>query len=66
MKLVGTTLDTHYVQYTALSGKNKLTLSQRMGKMEASATRELQMQILKNKERLDEIFSQMDLDNTGK
>lgn len=66
LKLVGSNLDTHYVQYTAVTGKKKLTLSQRMGLMEASATRELQMQILKNKEKLDQIFAQTDLDNSGK
>lgn len=66
LKLVGSNLDTHYVQYTAVMEKKKLTLSQRMGLMEASATRELQMHILKNKERLEEIFAKKDPESSGK
>lgn len=66
LKLVGSNLDTHYVQYTALMGQKKLTLSQRMGLMETSATRELQMHILKNKEKLEELFARIDPDGCGK
>lgn len=36
-----------------------------MGLMEASATREIQMQILRNQERLEEIFAQLDPQDSG-
>ncbi|CAG9819498.1 unnamed protein product [Phaedon cochleariae] len=65
LKLVGPELDTHYVRYMANSGRRKLNLYQRMGLVESGAARELKMQIMSNKDKLEEAFSKADPDNTG-
>ncbi|XP_023013266.2 retinal degeneration C isoform X1 [Leptinotarsa decemlineata] len=65
MKLVGPELDTHYVRYMANSGKRKLTFYQRMGLVESGAARELKMQIMNNKTKLEEAFAKADPEDTG-
>ncbi|KAJ8956154.1 hypothetical protein NQ318_020704 [Aromia moschata] len=65
LKLVGPELDTHYVQYMASSGKRKLTFYQRMGLVESGAARELKMQIMNNRHRIEAAFAESDPENTG-
>lgn len=63
---MGPDLDTHFVQYMANAGRRKLNLYQRMGLVESGACRELKMQILNNRCKLDEAFAEADPENTGK
>ncbi|XP_031341009.1 uncharacterized protein LOC116169122 [Photinus pyralis] len=66
LKLVGPQLDTHFVQYTAATGKTKrLTFRQRIGLVESSAIRELRGHIMSNRERLQQEFQKADPDLTG-
>ncbi|CAH1104062.1 unnamed protein product [Psylliodes chrysocephalus] len=65
LKLMGPDLDTHFVQYMANAGRRKLNLYQRMGLVESGACRELKMQILNNRCKLDEAFAEADPENTG-
>ncbi|CAG9859784.1 unnamed protein product [Phyllotreta striolata] len=65
LKLMGVELDTHFVQYMASSGKRKLNLYQRMGLVESGACKELKMQIMNNKYKLDEAFAEADPESTG-
>ncbi|KRT80131.1 HLH domain-containing protein [Oryctes borbonicus] len=66
LKLVGPQLDTHFVQYTAATGKTKrLTFRQRVGLVESSAIRELRGHIISNREKLESEFRKMDLDQSG-
>lgn len=66
LKLVGPELDTHYVQYMANSGKRKLNFYQRMGLVESGAAKELKMQIMTNKRKIEEAFAAADPEDTGK
>lgn len=66
LKLVGPQLDTHFVQYTAATGKTKrLTFRQRIGLVESSAIRELRGHILSNQDSLEEEFRKLDPNSTG-
>lgn len=66
LKLVGPQLDTHFVQYTAATGKTKkLTFRQRVGLVESSAIRELHARILSNRAKLEEEFVKADAKLTG-
>ncbi|KAK4887062.1 hypothetical protein RN001_003333 [Aquatica leii] len=66
LKLVGPQLDTHFVQYTAATGKTKrLTFRQRIGLVESSAIRELRGHIISNRERLQHEFEKADPDFSG-
>lgn len=65
LKIVGTQLDTHYVQYMANTGKKKLTFYQRMGLVESGAIRELHGQIMSSRMRIEEEFSRVDPEGTG-
>ncbi|XP_057659021.1 serine/threonine-protein phosphatase rdgC isoform X1 [Diorhabda carinulata] len=65
LKLMGPELDTHFVQYMANSGRRKLNLYQRMGLVESGACKELKMQIMNNKIRLEEAFAEADPESTG-
>ena len=49
----------------ANAGRRKLNFFQRMGLVEAGATKELQIQILNNRQRIEEEFAKLDPDNTG-
>lgn len=64
---MGPQLDTHFVQYTAATGKTKrLTFRQRIGLVESSAIRELRGHIISNRERLQQEFQKADPDFSGK
>ena len=66
LKLVGPQLDTHFVQYTAATGKTKrLTFRQRIGLVESSAIRELRGHIVSNRETLEAEFNRADPEFTG-
>ncbi|KAF5297302.1 hypothetical protein FQA39_LY12141 [Lamprigera yunnana] len=66
LKLVGPQLDTHFVQYTAATGKTKrLTFRQKIGLVESSAIRELRGHINSNREYLQQEFQKADPDFTG-
>ncbi|KAK9753514.1 Calcineurin-like phosphoesterase [Popillia japonica] len=66
LKLVGPQLDTHFVQYTAATGKTKrLTFRQRVGLVESSAIRELRGHIISNREKLESEFRKTDQDQSG-
>ncbi|VEN56607.1 unnamed protein product, partial [Callosobruchus maculatus] len=65
MKLVGPDLDTHYVQYMATAGRRKLNFYQRMGLVESGAAKELKMQIMNNRDRIERAFAEADKDDTG-
>lgn len=66
LKLVGPQLDTHFVQYTAATGKTKrLTFRQRIGLVESSAIRELHGHIVSNRSRLEQEFIKADPELTG-
>nr|CAH7716447.1 unnamed protein product [Callosobruchus chinensis] len=65
MQLVGPDLDTHYVQYMATAGRRKLNFYQRMGLVESGAARELKMQIMNNREKIERAFAEADKDDTG-
>lgn len=65
--MVGPQLDTHFVQYTAATGKTKrLTFRQRVGLVESSAIRELRGHIISNREKLESEFRKTDQDQSGK
>lgn len=49
----------------ANAGRRKLTFYQRMGLVESGATKELQAQILCNRDNIEREFSKLDPDNTG-
>ncbi|KAJ8978308.1 hypothetical protein NQ317_008180 [Molorchus minor] len=65
LKLVGPELDTHYVQYMASSGKRKLNFYQRMGLVESGAARELKMQIMNKRGKIEQAFAAADPEDTG-
>ncbi|XP_050498182.1 serine/threonine-protein phosphatase rdgC isoform X2 [Diabrotica virgifera virgifera] len=65
LKLMGPELDTHFVQYMANAGRRKLNLYQRMGLVESGACKELKMQIMNNRMRLEEAFAEADPESTG-
>nr|XP_022902059.1 serine/threonine-protein phosphatase rdgC-like [Onthophagus taurus] len=66
VKLVGSHMDTHYVQYTAATSKTKnLTITQRLGVIERSALRELRGHIISNRERLECEFKKYDVNQSG-
>nr|XP_027210409.1 serine/threonine-protein phosphatase with EF-hands 2-like [Penaeus vannamei] len=65
VKLQGPRLEPHFVQYTADMKSRKLTIRERVGRMETSAFRELRCQINASKSRLLQAFQQKDKDNKG-
>ncbi|XP_042891839.1 serine/threonine-protein phosphatase with EF-hands 2-like isoform X2 [Penaeus japonicus] len=65
VKLQGPRLEPHFVQYTADLKSRKLTIRERVGRMETSAFRELRCQINASKSRLLQAFQQKDKDNKG-
>ncbi|XP_037776292.1 serine/threonine-protein phosphatase with EF-hands pef-1-like [Penaeus monodon] len=65
VKLQGPRLEPHFVQYTADMKSRKLTIRERVGRMETSAFRELRSQINASKSRLLQAFQQKDKDNKG-
>ncbi|KAK8748422.1 hypothetical protein OTU49_016134, partial [Cherax quadricarinatus] len=65
VKLQGPRLEPHFVQYTADIKTRKLTIRERVGRLETSAFRELQEQILASKTRLQEAFLKRDKKKTG-
>ncbi|XP_063585742.1 serine/threonine-protein phosphatase with EF-hands 2-like [Penaeus indicus] len=66
VKLQGPRLEPHFVQYTAATRRSrKLTIRERVGRMETSAFRELRSQINASKSRLLQAFQQKDKDNKG-
>ncbi|KAG7162043.1 Serine/threonine-protein phosphatase with EF-hands pef-1-like [Homarus americanus] len=65
VKLQGPSLEPHFIQYTADMKSRKLTIREHVGRMEASAFRELRGQILASRSRLLEAFQQKDSNDTG-
>lgn len=66
MKLMGSDLDPHFVQFTtATSRAKRLTFRQTVGLVESSAIRELSAQILACRDQLIEEFRQQDPYDTG-
>nr|XP_045623056.1 serine/threonine-protein phosphatase with EF-hands 2-like [Procambarus clarkii] len=65
VRLQGPDLQPHFIQYTAHTKTRKLTIRERVGRMETSAFRDLREQILASKSRLLEAFQQRDVDKTG-
>ncbi|XP_066252795.1 serine/threonine-protein phosphatase rdgC [Euwallacea similis] len=65
VKLMGSNLEPHFVQYMANAGRRKLNFYQRMGLVESGATKELQAQILNNRAIIEEEFAKSDPENIG-
>ncbi|XP_071524819.1 serine/threonine-protein phosphatase with EF-hands pef-1-like [Panulirus ornatus] len=65
VKLQGPNLEPHFVQYTADMKSRKLTIRERVGRMETSAFRELRGQIIASRSRLLGAFQCKDKDKTG-
>ncbi|XP_042228027.1 serine/threonine-protein phosphatase with EF-hands 2-like [Homarus americanus] len=65
VKLQGPNLEPHFVQYTAELKSRKLTIRERVGRMETSAFRELRGQIHASRSKLLEAFQQKDKGKTG-
>ncbi|XP_045134039.1 serine/threonine-protein phosphatase with EF-hands 2-like isoform X2 [Portunus trituberculatus] len=65
VKLQGPNLTPHFVQYTADLRTRKLTIRERVGRMETSAFRDLRGQILASRTKLLEAFETRDKENTG-
>ncbi|CAL4123229.1 unnamed protein product, partial [Meganyctiphanes norvegica] len=65
VKLIGNKLEPHFVQYSADSRTRKLTIRERVGRMETSAFRELRGQIIANRTKLQSEFKKHDPNSTG-
>ncbi|XP_050731187.1 serine/threonine-protein phosphatase with EF-hands 2-like isoform X2 [Eriocheir sinensis] len=65
VKLQGPNLTPHFVQYTADLRTRKLTIRERVGRMETSAFRDLRGQILASKTKLMEAFEKKDQAKSG-
>ncbi|XP_076047339.1 serine/threonine-protein phosphatase with EF-hands pef-1-like [Oratosquilla oratoria] len=65
VKLQGPGLEPHFVQYMADTKTKRLTLRERVGRMETSAIRELRGQIMASRTRLLEAFKGHDPGDTG-
>ncbi|XP_071545564.1 serine/threonine-protein phosphatase with EF-hands pef-1-like [Panulirus ornatus] len=65
VKLQGPNLEPHFVQYTADMKSRKLTIRERVGRMETSAFSELRAQILASRSTLLEAFQQRDKSKKG-
>ncbi|KAK7072460.1 phosphoprotein phosphatase activity protein [Halocaridina rubra] len=63
--LQGPDLEPHFVQYTADMKSRKLTIRERVGRMETSAFRELRGQIVASRSKLLVAFQQRDKDKSG-
>lgn len=66
MKLVGPQLAPHFVQFnTARSVAKALTFHQRVGLVESSAIRELKAQVMAHRDKLNQYFREVDVNDTG-